>query len=282
MFTAPVFFLVFVVIGFPFIYTFLLSFTNKRIGYEGTKLIGLLNYFRIFRDPEYWGVLQNTFIYTVSCIAIKLILGMTAALVLNEHFRARGLVRVCMLLPWAIPGIVAAQSWKWMYNDQYGIINALFKRTGLISQPIPWLSDMHLALVSVMLVNIWRGIPFFLFSILGGLQTIDTQLYDAAKVDGAGPVMRFFNVTIPSILPVISITTLLSTIWTFNDFDNIWLVTGGGPMNASNVIATYTYKIAFINNEMAQALAVAVSIIPVLLVLLYFATKNIAADKERI
>ena len=282
IFIAPIFFLVFVVIGFPFIYTFILSFTNKRIGYEGTKFIGLLNYIQIYKDPQYWTVLRNTFIYTVVCISVKLLLGMIAALVLNEKFHGRGFVRVCMLLPWAIPGIVAAHSWKWMYNDQYGIINALLRHIGIISQPIPWLSDMRLALISVMIVNIWRGVPFFLFSIIGGLQTIDNQLYDAAKIDGAGPVMRFLNVTIPSISPIVAITTLLSTIWTFNDFDNIWLVTGGGPMDASSVIATYTYKTAFITNEMAQALSVAVSVIPILVLLLYFAVRTIARSERKV
>jgi multiple sugar transport system permease protein len=177
-----------------------------------------------------------------------------------------------MLLPWAIPGMVAANTWKWIYNDQYGILNALLRRAGIISAPINWLGSMQLALLSVIIVNIWRGIPFFLFSVLGGLQTIDDQLYDAGKIDGANILHRFFYITLPSVMPVLAITTLLSTIWTFNDFDNIWLITGGGPLNASSVVATYTYEVAFIANRMARALAVAVSVIPFLVVLMTIIT----------
>lgn len=279
-FVVPIIFLVFVVIGFPFLYTVILSFTDKRIGYD-PQFIGLRNYVNLFNDLLYWSVLKNTFVYTFFCILLKLVFGMLFALLLNERFRGRGLVRVSMLLPWAIPGMVAAHAWKWIYNDQYGILNAVLHRLGLISSPIPWLSDMNLALVAVIIVNVWRGIPFFVFSILGALQTIDQQLYDAAQVDGAHILQRFFHVTLPSIIPVVAITTLLSTIWTFNDFDNIWLITGGGPLNASSVIATYTYEISFISNEMAQALAVAVSVIPFMVLLLSVALKHISGRGEQ-
>ncbi|GHT80454.1 ABC transporter permease [Spirochaetia bacterium] len=267
IFTLPVFILIFLVIGFPFLYTVYLSFTNKTAGYS-PKFIGLVNYISLFKDPQYWLVVRNTVIYTVSCIAIKLVLGTAFALVLNEKFPGRSIVRVAMLLPWAIPGMVAANTWKWIYNDQYGILNALMRRIGIISAPINWLGSMQLALLAVIIVNVWRGIPFFLFSILGALQTIDGDLYDAGKIDGANVVHRFLYITFPSVAPVVAIATLLSTIWTFNDFDNIWLITGGGPLNASSVIATYTYEVAFIANRMARALAVAVSVIPLLAILL--------------
>ena len=279
IFSFPIVFLVFVIIGLPSIYTFIISFTNKRIGYS-YHFVGVDNYLRIFKDPTYWLVLRNTFIYTVSCIVLKLVLGFAFAMLLNEKFRGRGFVRVSMLVPWAIPGMVAAHTWRWMYNDQYGIINVILKNIGFIDSPILWLSDRNIALISVIIVNIWRGIPFFLFSILGGLQTIDTQLYDAAKVDGANVVKRFLNVTVPSIAPVLTITTLLSTIWTFNDFDNIWLITGGGPLNSSSVISTYTYSTAFISNQMGRALAVSISIIPILIILLIIANKMIRSNES--
>ncbi|QQO10082.1 carbohydrate ABC transporter permease [Breznakiella homolactica] len=272
-FTLPVFILIFLVMGFPFIYTVYLSFTDKTAGYD-PRFIGFANYISNFKDPQYWLVIRNTVIYTVSCIIFKLVLGMAFALLLNEKFRGRSIVRVSMLLPWAIPGMVAANTWKWMYNDQYGIINAVMRNIGIISKPIPWLGDMKLALLSVIIVNIWRGIPFFLFSILGALQTIDDQLYDAGKIDGANMVQRFTKITLPSVLPVVAISTLLSTIWTFNDFDNIWLITGGGPLNASSVIATYTYEVAFLYNEMGRALSIAVSVIPVLVLLMLLVTRR--------
>lgn len=272
-FTLPIFLLIFMLMGFPFAYTIYLSLTNKTVG-RPAEFIGLANYISIFTDSTYWRIVGNTVIYTVVCIGVKLVLGMLFALLLNEKFHGRAITRVCMLLPWAIPGMVAANTWKWMYNDQYGIINEILRDLHIISTPIPWLGSMSLALFSVIIVNIWRGVPFFLFSILGALQSIDDQLYDAGKIDGANVFQRFFNITLPSIMPVVAISTLLSTIWTFNDFDNIWLITGGGPLNASSVVATYTYEQAFMYNDMARGMAVAVSIVPVLLVLMVLVMKN--------
>lgn len=276
-FTLPIFILIFVLMGFPFAYTIYLSFTNKTVGMPA-QFVGLANYISIFTDSTYWRVFMNTVIYTVICIVVKLVFGMLFALLLNESFHGRSITRVAMLLPWAIPGMVAANTWKWMYNDQYGIINEILRDLHIISTPIPWLGSMGLALFSVMIVNIWRGIPFFLFSILGALQSIDDQLYDAGKIDGANVFQRFFNITLPSIMPVVAISTLLSTIWTFNDFDNIWLITGGGPLNASSVIATYTYEQAFMYNDMGTGMAVAVSIIPVLVILMVLVTKHRSSE----
>ena len=276
-FTLPIFILIFLLMGFPFAYTIYLSLTNKTVGMPAT-FVGLANYISIFTDPTYWRIVGNTVIYTVICIVVKLVLGMLFALLLNEKFHGRAITRVAMLLPWAIPGMVAANTWKWMYNDQYGIINEILRDLHLISTPIPWLGSMNLALFSVIIVNIWRGVPFFLFSILGALQSIDDQLYDAGKIDGANVFQRFFNITLPSIMPVVAISTLLSTIWTFNDFDNIWLITGGGPLNASSVIATYTYEQAFMYNDMGTGMAVAVSIIPVLVILMVLVTKHRSSE----
>ena len=277
MLVLPIFLLVFVLMGYPFINTLYISLTNKRVGYV-PKFIGLQNYTRLITDPTYWLVLKNTFIYMFLSVGVKLTFGMILALTLNEKFIGRGIIRMLLLIPWAIPGMVAAMTWKWMYNDTFGIINSILKNIGLIEASIPWLSSKHLTLYSVIIVNIWRGVPFFLFSLLGALQTIDGQLYEAAKVDGAKVIRRFWNITIPSIIPVISITTMLSSIWTFNDFENIYLITGGGPLNSSSVIATYTYEIAFHYNEMAQAVSVAVSVVPILILMIAFASKRIGKE----
>lgn len=277
MLVLPIFLLVFVLMGYPFINTLYISLTNKRVGYD-PKFIGLQNYARLITDPTYWLVLKNTFIYMFLSVGVKLTFGMILALTLNEKFIGRGIIRMLLLIPWAIPGMVAAMTWKWMYNDTFGIINSILKNIGLIETSIPWLSSKHLTLYSVIIVNIWRGVPFFLFSLLGALQTIDGQLYEAAKIDGANVIRRFWNITIPSIIPVISITTMLSSIWTFNDFENIYLITGGGPLNSSSVIATYTYEIAFHYNEMAQAVSVAVSVVPILILMIAFASKRIGKE----
>ncbi|TVY07570.1 carbohydrate ABC transporter permease [Paenibacillus cremeus] len=274
----PVILVIFVVIGIPFINALYLSLTDKTVGAEA-HFIGLDNYREIFSDPVYWKVLKNTFIYFMTDVFFKLVLGMIFALTLNQQFFGRSVIRVLFLVPWAISGLVAALTWKWMYNDSYGIFNQLLLNSGLIEAPVAWLSGPQIALVSVIIVNIWRGVPFFLFSILGGLQTIDKQMYEAATIDGAGPIRRFISVTLPSISSVIVITTMLSSIWTFNDFENIYLITGGGPLYNSAVISVYTYETAFLQNNMGKSLSVAGSIIPILLVLMFFMTRKLVKEE---
>jgi multiple sugar transport system permease protein len=270
----PIVIIIFVVIGIPFVNALYLSLTDKTVGAEA-HFIGFDNYREIFSDPIYWKVLKNTFVYFTTDVFFKLIFGMIFALTVNQPFFGRSIVRVLFLVPWAISGMVAALTWKWMYNDTFGIINKVLLDIGLIDVPVAWLSGANIALISVIIVNIWRGIPFFLFSILGGLQTIDRQLYEAAKIDGAGTIRQFFSITLPSISSVIVITTMLSSIWTFNDFENIFLITGGGPLYNSAVISVYTYEVAFLQNNMGKSLSVAGSIIPILLVLMFLMTRKL-------
>jgi multiple sugar transport system permease protein len=276
---APAAVVIFGVVGFPFVNALLLSFTHKVVGSQA-KFTGLGNYFEIFSDPEFWKVLKNTLIFTVTTVAFKLVFGLILAVVLNEKFFGRSVIRMLLLIPWALSGMVAAMTWKWMFDDTYGIINALLLGWGIVSAPVPWLSGVNMALISVIIVNIWRGVPFFMFSLLGGLQTIDKGMYEAARMDGAGPIKQFFFITVPSIMPVILISTLLSTIWTFNDFENIYLITGGGPLHASAVISTYTYEVAFMQNDFGKATAVAASIIPLLILLIFFSTRKMDRDDE--
>ncbi|MFT3983359.1 MAG: sugar ABC transporter permease [Lachnospiraceae bacterium] len=268
----PIVIVIFIIMGFPFLRALYWSFTDKIIGSDA-HFVGLKNYIKLFSDKIYWKSLKNTVVYTVGCITAKLLIGLLWAVVLNQSFKGKSFFRTALLIPWALPGMVAAMTWRWMYDSTYGIINSLLLRLGVIDLPIAWLSNTKIVLFSAMTVNIWRGIPFFMFSILGELQTLDKQVYEAATVDGAGIFKQFRYITMPSISNVLKVTTLLSTIWTFNDFENVWLVTGGGPLYASSVISTYTYDMAFIQNSFGRALSVASSVIPVLLVMLIIFTK---------
>ena len=225
------------------------------------QFIGFDNYLALFGDKIYWKSLYNTIIYTVGCITAKLALGLLLAVILNQKFRR-----------------VAATTWRWMYDSTYGIINSLLLTAGLISLPIPWLSNPDITLLSTMIVNVWRGVPFFMFSLLGALQTLDGQIFEAAYVDGAGMFKRFWYITLPGISSVLGISTLLSTIWTFNDFENVFLITGGGPIYSSSVISTYTYDLAFIQNSFGRALSVAVSVIPLMVILILVSQKVISGD----
>lgn len=263
----PVVIVVFIIMGVPFIRAIYWSFTDKVIGADA-NFIGAENYIKLFSDPIYWKSLVNTIIYTVGCIVAKLLIGLLWALLLNQNFKGKGFFRTVLLIPWALPGMVAAMTWRWMYDSTYGIINSVLMDLGIIDLPIAWLSNPDIVLFSAMIVNIWRGVPFFMFSILGELQTLDKQVFEAATVDGAGIFTQFRYITLPSISTVIKVTTLLSAIWTFNDFENVWLVTGGGPLYASSVISTYTYDMAFIQNSFGRALSVASSVIPILLIMI--------------
>lgn len=263
----PIVLVIFVIMGIPLVRAIYWSFTDKVVGSD-PNFIGLKNYINLFQDKVYWKSLRNTAVYTGGCILAKLLLGLLWAVLLNQDFKGKGFFRTALLIPWALPGMVVAMTWRWMYDSTYGIINSLLLSSGLADMPVAWLSNPKIVLYSAMLVNIWRGVPFFMFSILGVLQTLDKQVYEAATVDGAGIFKQFWYITLPSISPVLKVTTLLSTIWTFNDFENVWLVTGGGPLYASSVIATYTYDKAFIQNSLGQALSVATSVIPILIVMM--------------
>ena len=274
---VPIAAVIFGITGIPFIRALYLSFTNKVVGVP-EQFIGFDNYLALFVDKIYWKSLYNTIIYTVGCITAKLALGLLLAVILNQKFRGKAFFRTALLIPWALPGMVAATTWRWMYDSTYGIINSLLLKAGLISLPIPWLSNPDITLLSTMIVNVWRGVPFFMFSLLGALQTLDGQIFEAAYVDGAGMFKRFWYITLPGISSVLGISTLLSTIWTFNDFENVFLITGGGPIYSSSVISTYTYDLAFIQNSFGRALSVAVSVIPLMLILILVSQKVISGD----
>lgn len=274
----PIVIVIFIITGLPFLRALYWSFTDKVIGSK-EHFIFLDNYVKLFSDTVYWKSLRNTSVYTLGCVAVKLLVGLLWAVLLNQSFKGKAFFRTALLIPWALPGMVAAMTFRWMYDSTYGIINSILINLGIVSLPIAWLSNPRIVLFSAMIVNIWRGVPFFMFSILGEMQTLDRQVYEAATVDGAGIFKQFRYITIPSISNVLKVTVLLSTIWTFNDFENVWLVTGGGPLYASSVISTYTYDMAFIQNSFGRALSVAASVIPILIVIMVFFSRIAKKDE---
>ncbi len=274
----PIVIVIFIITGLPFLRALYWSFTDKVIG-SREHFIFLDNYVNLFSDTVYWKSLRNTSVYTLGCVAVKLLVGLLWAVLLNQSFKGKAFFRTALLIPWALPGMVAAMTFRWMYDSTYGIINSILINLGIVSLPIAWLSNPRIVLFSAMIVNIWRGVPFFMFSILGEMQTLDRQVYEAATVDGAGIFKQFRYITIPSISNVLKVTVLLSTIWTFNDFENVWLVTGGGPLYASSVISTYTYDMAFIQNSFGRALSVAASVIPILIVIMVFFSRIAKKDE---
>lgn len=268
----PMFLYVMAMILFPFIMNFWLSFTNKRIGLP-TKVIGLRNYIYWLKNPDFYKVLGNTLIYTISTIVFKFLIGLGAALLLNRKFKGRNFFRVFFLIPWIIPSLVTCFTWRWLLDDLVGVFNFFLKQLG--SDPVAFLAHPRLALGSVITVNIWRGFPFFTILLLAALQSIPEELYDAAKVDGASAVQLFRHVTLPGIQKIAMIAVLLSTIWTFNDFVIVFLLTRGGPGYSSMILVPFVYEIGIRGMNIARAITFPVLVFPVLLALIFFTSRMV-------
>lgn len=244
---CPALALLFSVILYPLLLNIKMSFQKILMmkPYLGTPFTGLTNYSNTLHDPVFWKAAWQTVVWTLSSVGLQILLGLLVALLLNMPIKGRGFFRGLMLIPWVTPGVVAALTWRWMYDGQFGILNHFLVKTGLISEPIIWLGNYHTALFAVIVEHAWKNFPFAAVMLLAALQTIPGELYEAAEVDGASGWQSFIHVTLPQILPTLMLTTLLTTIWTFNNFDTIWLMTEGGPSNATEVLTTYVYKAAF-------------------------------------
>jgi len=277
---APAVVLLIALVAYPFLTAVVMSFQKKLIGQAAAPFIGFDNYIALLSDSTFWIVVRNVLVFAGASVAMKLVIGTSVALALNESMPARGIIRSIMILPWAIPTLVAVLIWMWMYSDVGGVFNHVLLGTGLVERPVLFLSDPVLAMVSVIVVNVWRGFPFFTITLLAGLQSVGSDQYDAAKVDGADIFARFRHVTLPGLAPVMAVVTLLSTIFTLNDFAIIWLLTRGGPGNATDVLSTLTYKVAIRGLELGKGVAVSVLMLPLLIVLIVLLTRFVNKREE--
>ncbi|WP_223167388.1 carbohydrate ABC transporter permease [Nonomuraea sp. SYSU D8015] len=251
---APVAVVMLVLIGWPLargVYLSLTDATEANIGRTiGVNVIpatyefvGLDNYVAILTSGLFWEKLTWTVIWTVACVAAHYGIGLGLAVMLNRRLRFRSVYRVLLILPWAVPAFVAAFIWRYLYNSDYGVINGLLRMAGLSG--VGWLDDPTTAKIAVITVNVWIGVPFMMVALLGGLQSIPAELYEAAEVDGASPWQRFVAITLPGLRQVSSTVILLGTIWTFNMFPIIYLVTRGGPGSETEILVTYAFREAF-------------------------------------
>jgi multiple sugar transport system permease protein len=229
------------------------------------KFIGLGNYLRLVEDPVFWLSLWNSVVWVFGSVILQFVAGFAAALLLHQAFRGRALVRTLTLLPWIIPGVVVGLIWEWLYQPNYGVINDLLLKAGWMQDRVAWLSSPDLAMGAVVFTNVWRGIPFFAIMLLAGLQAIPDELYEAAQVDGAGVTSRFWHITIPLLRPIIVVATATRIIWTFNYADLIFVMTGGGPANATQITSTYTLMQAYANLDFGYAGALSVVLLLVML-----------------
>lgn len=251
-----------------------ISTTNKMIG-GSSAFIGFGNYTRLLANATYRKAMWFTALYAVFTVIIKLLLGFIMALALNKPVRARALIRALLFLPWALPTLTSVLSWRWMLGDIGGIINAGLMKLHLIKAPVGWLGSPRLAQLSVIMVNVWRGTPFFGISILAALQAIPIELYEVGDIEGANGLQKLRFITIPQTMAVILLVTLISTVWTLGDFSVIWLMTRGGPASSTHVFSTLSYITAFQNLQLARGVAISMSILPFSIILLVVIMKQI-------
>jgi ABC-type sugar transport system permease subunit len=262
LFVLPIVTLVLALVAYPFCYAIYLSMTRKFVG-MAPVFVGFENYVRLASDGFFLRAVWNSVIFTFGSVVFKLGLGMAMALVLTSNIRFRSVFTGILLVPWVAPTVVSALNFLWIYDGSLGVLNYLLVKVfRILPQGVGWLSEAGTAMASVIFVNIWRGFPFFGISFLAGMKAIPAELYEAASVDGANALQRFVHVTLPSLRNIVIIVVLLSTIWTFNDFGIVYILTKGGPGGATMVLPVFTYEMAFGAQRLGDAIAVALYMLP--------------------
>lgn len=255
----------------PMIQGIALSFTNRRLlNDRPTRFIGLDNYINLFKDSSYWSSSGFTIMYTLGTVILSYLVGLVVALLMNMQIKGRGIFRTFLMIPWIIPGVVAAYIWRYALNDQIGIINILLQSLGITDSPIPFLASANIARVSAIIVNSWKNYPFMALVLLAGLQNVSEEIKEAARIDGAKSWQVFRYVTWPELRGVTAMCTTLMFIWTFNSFDSIFLLTSGGPNQSTYVLSIHAYYAAFSRMTMGYATAMATLMLLLMLIVSIF------------
>ena len=269
LFMIPAAAVLLVFLAWPLARGIWLGFTDATIGREG-RFVGLRNFASLAGDSVFWLSVFNTFFYTVIASVAKFVLGLWLALLLNHNMPFKAQIRAFILLPYIVPTVLSALAWWWMYDAQFSIISWTLSRLGLIDRYIDFLGDPWNARLSLVVANVWRGIPFIAITLLAGLQTISPSLYEAAALDGATARQRFWHVTMPLLMPIIAIVMTFSVLFTFTDFQLIYSITKGGPANATHLMATLSFQRAIPGGQMGEGAAISTAMIPFLLAAVLF------------
>jgi len=259
---APALLTLLFIVGYPAFLALFISMSSKTVGTRGT-FVGLTNFGYILQLPAFHMALRNSIYYTSITVALKLLLGLCFALLLHRLPRMRKLLIALALMPWFVPTSLGALAWWWLYNPMFGVLNWILTNLGL--HEIPWLSDPFWARVAVMVVNIWRGIPFFAITLLAGLLAIPRSYYEAARIDGAGATACFFRITLPLLKTTIGIVALYSIVMTISNFEIVWLITQGGPRQATHLLGTLAYQVGLMAGRLGEGAAISLFLLPVLL-----------------
>jgi multiple sugar transport system permease protein len=267
-FLGPTLLLLALLAAYPLGYAVYLSMTNAQVGVPG-QFIGAANFVRLLDTEIFRLTLTNTIWYTLAAVSVKLVLGLVLALVLAQRAPGMKWIRGAVLVPWVAPTSLSVLAWTWMFDSTYSVFNWILRETGVIETPIGWLGVPGLARFAVVLVNVWCGLPFFAINLLAGLVTIPAELYEAARVDGAGALARFRSVTLPLLRPVVATVVLFSLIMTSSDFATVFVLTRGGPINTTQILATLSFKLGLATGDLGQAAAISLYLVPVLALATY-------------
>ncbi|MBN8872730.1 MAG: sugar ABC transporter permease [Rhodospirillales bacterium] len=267
MVIPPLLFLI-ALVGYPFVYGIWLSLQDRPVARAGT-FVGLANFVADWKDPVFWQVTQNTFVYTIAATLLKMVGGLALALVMNQEFKFKNTIRALMLLPFIVPTVLSTIAWMWILDPAFSIINWLLRYFAIANPGPSWLGNPDLAMLSLIIVNTWRGLPFYAITLLAGLQTISPDLYEAATIDGASAWHRFRWVTLPLLRPVIFIVTMFSVIFTFADFQLVYVLTRGGPANATHLYATYAFDVAMGGGQLGMGASIALAMLPPLALIIF-------------
>ena len=277
LFMLPAVLLLGTVVAYPFLRALYIGFT-RTTSLDIGPWVGLLNYQNLYQDPFFWDSVRISLTYTISAVILKFIVGMIAALLLHRMNRFATIFTALVMLPWIMPEVVRAITWKGILDPIYGLVNPMLKDLGLITTSIPFFGTPELALPSVIMVNLWAGVPFFTLLLVAGLKAIDKELYEAASIDGASGWRQFLHITLPGLQYVILVETLLSFIWTFNGFTQVFLLTGGGPIGVTKVYSIFAIQAAQ-SFRIGPAVAAAMSMVPLLALLIVILGRNVLATQ---
>jgi ABC-type sugar transport system permease subunit len=281
LFVLPIVTLVLALVAYPFGYAVYLSLTAKYVGLPPV-FVGLENYLRLAADGFFQRAVFNSVVFTVASVGVKLVLGMAMALVLSARIRWRSFWTGVLLIPWVAPTVVTALNFLWIYDYSLGVLNYLLVRVfRVLPQGVGWLSEPGTAMASVVAVNVWRGFPFFGISFLAGMKAIPGEQYEAAAVDGATALRRFRHVTLPGVKNIVIIVVLLSTIYTFNDFAIVYILTRGGPGGATMVMPVFAYELAFGAQRLGEAIAAALYLLPALAAVIIVLSRYMQRGRAR-
>lgn len=279
LFLFPAILVIVGLVAYPFASAIVMTFQAKTAGAPG-RFIGLDNYRELFASEQFLTTVMNTVVYTAVGVGLKFVVGLAMALVLNQERFCNNLFRSILLIPWAIPTVMSALNWRWIYDDASGLINNVLVRLNLVSETISWLSDPHLAMLSVIVVVIWQGTPFFTMSFLAGLQAIPKELYEAAEIDGASVLQQFTHITLPRLHPIFVTATMLSAILTSSAIQFVLILTNGGPADKTMIFSVLSYHLALGGAQrLGMGAAVSLVFFPVLVVFIVFLTRRMLREK---